>query len=145
MGNRKRGKPSYTPAPQIDDPKVAERLQAVVQVMSGETTVSDAARLLDMPRNYFQTVLHRGQAGLLEGLTPKPAGRHATPPAQQTLMRENQQLRHQLQQTEQRVAHLEKLLETASELIKEQIRANPPRGMGPRKPRKRRPPPDDSG
>jgi transposase-like protein len=146
MGNPKRGKPpTYTPAPQIDDPRVAERLEAVVRVMSGEKTVSDAARELQMPRNHFQTVLHRGQAGLLEGLTPKPAGRHPTPPKHRALLRENQQLRHQLEHTERRLAQTEKLLEAASEIMKEQVRANPPRGMGPRKHRTRRAPPDDEG
>jgi len=146
MGKPKRGKPpTYTPAPQIDDPRVVERLEAVLRVMGGETTVSEAARQLHLRRNHFQTVLHRGQAGLLEGLSPKPAGRPPTPPAEQTLARENQKLRHQLEQTRLRLAQTEKLLEAASEIMREQVRARPPRGQGPRKHRTRRPPTDDTG
>jgi transposase-like protein len=146
MAKPKRGKPpTYTPAPLVQDPRVAERLEAVLQVMNGVTSVSEAARQLHLPRNHFQSLLHRGQTGLLEGLTPKPAGRPPTPPAQQTLTSENQRLRRQLVQTQLQLTRTEKLLEAAGEILREQSRAGPPRGMGPRKHRTRRPAPDESG
>jgi hypothetical protein len=114
-------KASYEPSPAVPEAQL-QRLLVVVEVLSGMKTVSEGARTLALSRNHFQTVLHRGLAGLMHGLEPKPAGRRARPAAQRAqaqeqkrLMRENTRLRKQVAATEQ-------LLTLAGGLLKGRVR-----------------------
>jgi len=68
--------PKYTPAPEVPS-ELQDRYQAVLEVLSGQTTVSEAARRLGMPRNHFQTIMHRG----LEGMRRQTCSDHAAWPA----------------------------------------------------------------
>src|SRR5688572_15937795 len=87
-------KSRYTPAPAIpSDEELRRRYEQILAVMNGQQTVARAARVLDMPRNHFQTLLHRAMAGFIEGLTPKPAGRPAKPPREAALEAENARLK----------------------------------------------------
>ena len=65
---------TYTPVPEVPE-EVRERYQVLLEVLAGKETVSGGARRLHLSRNYFQSLLHRGLEGLLEGLSPKPSGR----------------------------------------------------------------------
>src|SRR5437773_6342447 len=67
-------KKSYVAAPQVSE-AIQERYRAVLQVLSGEISVSEAARQTGLSRNHFQTLMHRGLEGLISELTPKPPGR----------------------------------------------------------------------
>lgn len=115
-------KKSYTAAPPVP-PQHSERLALVLEVLAGKTTVSEAARELGMSRNHFQTLLHRGLAGLIEGMGPKSAGRPAKPAELLALQEEVEQLRRENAQLQDRVGTTDRLLEVASGLLHGRIRA----------------------
>lgn len=107
-------KSRYTPAPAIpSDEQLRRRYEQIILVMNGQQTVARAARVLGMPRNHFQTILHRAMAGLIEGLTPKPAGRPAKPPREAALEAENAKLKAQVATLEERGEMIDRLLTVA--------------------------------
>jgi len=73
-----RKKATYTPKPAVPA-DLEQRYKAVLGVLNGMTTVSEAARQLGLSRNRFQSLMHRGLAQMLEGLTPQPPGRPPIP------------------------------------------------------------------
>src|SRR5688572_16224265 len=99
-----KGKKSYTPAPQVA-PELSQRLETVLEVMAGRCTVAEAARSLGMSRNHFQTILHRGLAGMVESIAPKPGGRPAKSP-------EVSELQAKLERLERENAHLQERVQT---------------------------------
>lgn len=115
-------KRSYTPTPAVP-PEAMHRLAMIVEVLAGIRTVSDAARSLNLSRNHFQTILHRGVTGLVEAITPKAAGRHAKPPEVVKLEAEVTQLRQENAHLRERVRSTDRLLEVASGLLHGRIRA----------------------
>lgn len=118
MGKRRK---TYTPAPQLD-PALAERLGVILEVISGKTTVSRAARMLDISRNHFQNLMHRGLAGLAESIAPKAAGRPAKPQEIVALEAELQRLRQENARLQERVGTTDRLLQAASGLLQGRIR-----------------------
>jgi transposase-like protein len=97
---------SYRAAPQVK-PELLPRYQVVLEVLAGALSVSEAARRLNVSRNHFQSLLHRGLEGLLSGLEKKPAGRPRLSPAEKQLrdegarlQRENERLRRQAETTD---------------------------------------------
>lgn len=129
-------KKTYTPAPAVPD-EVAQRLMAVMEVLAGVKTVSEAARALNLSRNHFQTILHRGVNALLSEITPKAAGRPAKPEGIATLEAQVEKLRRENAQLQARVGSTDRLLEVASGLLHGRIRS--------RRPRQAKEKPDDSG
>lgn len=119
-------KSSYTPAPEIPQ-DVVQRLMAVMEVLAGVKTVSQAAQSLGMSRNRFQTILHRGVTALLGEITPKAAGRPAKPEALATLEAQVEKLRRENAQLQARVGSTDRLLEVASGLLHGRIRTRAPR------------------
>lgn len=115
------GKKRYTPAPAVA-PEMAERLDSILEVLAGKTTVAQAARELGMSRNHFQTLLHRGLAGLTESITPKPGGRPAKPEHATALEEENQRLQREIGRLRQQADTTERLLQAASGLLQGRIR-----------------------
>ena len=74
-------KPStYTPSPKVP-PELAARLAVILQVLSGEKSVSEAARQMNLSRNHFQSILHRSLAAMIEEISLKEPGRPAKPQA----------------------------------------------------------------
>ncbi|MBV8195603.1 MAG: hypothetical protein JOY80_08755 [Candidatus Dormibacteraeota bacterium] len=131
---------SYTPTPQMP-PEVLGRYEAVVGVMSGTRTVSEAARQLGLSRNHFQTLHHRALAAMIDALTPKSAGRPAVPEREQQLQREVEQLRRENARLTQRTETTDRLLEVASGLLRGRVTAS---GRTPRsKSRRGNKPPTD--
>jgi hypothetical protein len=53
---------SYTPAPRVPS-ELLPRYKVMLEVLSGELTVSEGARRLGLSRNHFQTLMHRGLGG----------------------------------------------------------------------------------
>src|SRR5215210_7664019 len=92
----------YTPAPEVPA-DLKDRYQAILEVLSGQTTVSEAARRLGMSRNHFQTILHRGLEGLIAGVTPAKAGRPSKPEREAQLEAERETLLRRTAQLERRL------------------------------------------
>lgn len=119
MGKPKR---SYTPLPQVP-PQAMQRLTAVLQVLAGTRSVAEAARSLGMSRNHFQTLLHRGIGGLVQGISPKPGGRPAKPAELTELEAELNRLRRENTRLRERTDTTDRLLQAASGLLQGRIRA----------------------
>jgi hypothetical protein len=66
-------KPSYTPIPQVPA-ELMPRLAAIVAVLAGVKTVSEAARTLKLSRNHFQSILHRSLLAMVQSITVKRGG-----------------------------------------------------------------------
>ena len=103
---------SYTPAPPVP-PEQEQRLALVLEVLSGQTTVSEAARALGVSRNHFQTILHRGLAGLMQGIGPGAGGRPTKPKELVALQAELTRLRRENDTLQERVGTTDRLLEVA--------------------------------
>jgi hypothetical protein len=88
MDDAKKKPPTYTKAPHLPR-ELSARYDLVLRVLSGQLSVSDGARQANLPRNHFQHLMHRAQAGLIDGLTPRPNGRPPRPDAMKALEDEN--------------------------------------------------------
>lgn len=110
-------KPSYTPTPEVPA-DLAERYQVILEVLSGALTVSEGARRLGLSRNHFQTLMHQGLAGLIEGLTPKPPGKVPRSETERRLLEENEALRRENERLSDRTDGIERMLGVASELLR---------------------------
>lgn len=101
---------SYTPLPRLSGPGLL-RLRAVVEVLSGEQTMSGAARKLGLSRNHFQTLMHRGLKALGESLSPHSPGRPSVPSRERMLLEENSRLRRESERLRRRVETANRVLE----------------------------------
>jgi hypothetical protein len=113
-------KSRYTAAPEVPE-AVKPRFQAILEVLSGSKTVSEAARHLAMSRNHFQTLMHRGLEGMVEALTPKSAGRPAKPVREAELERELERLRRENKQLAEQGQMVQRLLNFTSDVVKGRI------------------------
>src|SRR5580658_1114157 len=68
-----------------------------------------------MSRNHFQTLLHRAEKAMLQSVTPKPAGRPATPEKETELRKEVSRLSRENEQLRARSEAVERLLDLAGE------------------------------
>lgn len=109
-------KKTYTPAPEVPA-DIQARYLAVMEVISGQTTVSEAARKMGMSRNHFQTLVHRAQEGMLERLTPGAPGRPAKSEREADLEKELAELRRKQTQLEQRLEMTDKVMGLAKRLL----------------------------
>jgi hypothetical protein len=123
MGKRGKKTASYTPAPAID-PEVAPRVQAVLKVVTGQWTVTQAAQEVGMSRNRFQTLMHRSLEAMLAELGQKPAGRPARPQRERALQDEAARLRRENERLQGRVGTIDRLLGVASDMLKGRIDAS---------------------
>jgi transposase len=114
-------KASYLPTPTVP-PELMPRLAAIIEVLAGLKTVSEAARSLGLSRNHFQTILHRGVLGLVGAITVKTGGRPAKPPVIATLQRELKNLERENARLKRQTDSTERLLEVASGLLHGRIR-----------------------
>ena len=99
----------YTPVPQLGGANL-RRFVTVAEVISGDLTVSAAARRLKLSRNRFQSLMHRGLESLAAGLSAHPAGRPATPPEQRRLREENERLRRECERLRKRLETTDRVL-----------------------------------
>lgn len=117
MSEQKKGS-RYTPAPKLTDEQLLRRYEMVVMALSGQLEVSEGARQLGMARNHFQTVMHRGMRGLVEGIRPKPAGRPAKPQREAELEAEVARLQAENAQLAEQNRKLSRVLALASDVMK---------------------------
>jgi hypothetical protein len=110
-------KKTYEPTPQVPQ-ELLERYRAILAVLSGETTVSQAARSLGLSRNHFQSLMHRGLSGLIEGIGKKPPGRRGKPEDQKEAAEETRRLQKDNERLRHRVETTDRLLLVASDLLK---------------------------
>lgn len=120
---------TYTPSPQVP-PELAHRLAVIMQVLSGEKSVSEAARELNLSRNHFQSILHRSLAAMIAELSPKEPGRPAKPQAMGELQQRLKRLERENSRLKRRVEATDELITVAGELLHGQ------RGPGQRRARR---------
>lgn len=122
---------TYTRAPTISE-EMQIRYAACLSVVSGHTSVSEAARRLGMSRNRFQSILHRGLGAMVEAIAPQPPGRPAKSAREVELEEEVEELQRQLHHLQVHAELTERLLATVSEAMKKRAtpraRSTPTRG-----------------
>lgn len=113
---------NYEPAPDVPR-ELRERYATMLAVMAGEITVSEGARRLGLSRNHFQTLMHRGLKGLLEGLEPGRPGRPGKPVQEAELERKVKRLEEENRRLRHRTETIDRLLDVASGMIRGRTRA----------------------
>ncbi|MBK7862965.1 MAG: hypothetical protein IPJ65_31020 [Archangiaceae bacterium] len=118
---------TYVAAPEVPA-EMVPRFQLVLAAISGQTPVSEAARQLNMSRNHFQTLMHRGLHGLLEAIQPQPPGRPPKPKEQVELEQRAAKLERENEMLRARVATVDRLLGVAADFASGRLK--PARQMG---------------
>jgi len=126
-------KKNYTAMPALP-PALAARYEAIVSVLSGQLTVSEAARRLGLSRNHFQSLMRRALGSLLEELGPNPPERPRTPERERLLEEEADRLRREIEQLKNRVESTDHILNLASSLLQGRTERAASRERGARKP-----------
>lgn len=119
MGDEKKG---YTPAPEVPE-ESKERFDAVMQAITGEMTVTEAAKKLGVSRVYFQTLMHQVLGAMIGAATKKRAGRKPRPEREAALQAKVRRLEAENTRLSAKTAVLENLLAGASELIRGSMRS----------------------
>ena len=114
-------KSDYVPAPTVES-EMERRYLAVLKVLSGASTVTDAAKQLGLSRNRFQTLMHRGLTALVQELVPKPPGPTPVSDKERALQTENEQLKRHVQRLEARVETVDRMLGMASEMVRGRVK-----------------------
>jgi transposase InsO family protein len=110
-------KPStYTANPEVPAEQLP-RLAAIMQVLNGTKTVSEAARELNLARNHFQTILHRAMGAMIEEIAPKERGRPPKPQPQSDLEQRLKKLERENARLRKRVEATDELLTVAGQLL----------------------------
>ena len=115
-------RPSYTPTPVVP-PEVTPRLAAIVEVLAGIKSVSEAARSLGLSRNHFQSILHRTVLVMVESLAIKPGGRPRPSNEVTTLQAQLKRLQRDNTRLTKQVDSTHRLLEVAGGLLQGRIRS----------------------
>jgi hypothetical protein len=115
---------SYKRLPQIP-PEMQERYRVMVEVLSGAVTVREGARRLGLSRNQFQSLLHRGLEGLVNGISSQRGGRPPVPEKERRLQEEREDLQRENDRLRRQVETTDRLLGIASGLLKGRVQ---PRG-----------------
>ena len=125
-------KSDYVPAPTVEA-EMERRYLAVLKVLSGAATVTDAAKELGLSRNRFQTLMHRGLTALVNELVPKLPGPTPVSDSERALRAENERLLRHVQKLEARVETVDRMLGIASEMVRGRVKMT---GRGPTKERR---------
>jgi len=113
---------SYTHSPQVPA-QVLPRLAVILQVLSGQKTVSEAAREVQLSRNHFQTLMHRTLAAMVQSLAAKEPGPKPKAPALSALETRLKHLERENVRLKRRVEATDELIQVAGELLHGQRRA----------------------
>ena len=113
-------KKSYEPLPVVPA-EVAMRYETMMAVLSGELTVSEGARRLNLSRNHFQTLMHRTLGSIIENLSSRPGGRPPTPEPEKQLRKRTEKLLLEIARLRRRVETSDTMLSVASGLMRGRI------------------------
>jgi hypothetical protein len=127
-------KKSYEAMPVVP-PEVAMRYETMMAVLSGELTVSEGARRLDLSRNHFQTLMHRVLGSVIETLGSKAGGRPPTPEREKQLQKQAEKLLLENARLRRRVETTDRILGVASGLLRGRIGRGSRREAGGRPPK----------
>src|SRR5262245_28293121 len=110
-------KPStYTANPSVPAEQLP-RVAAILQVLNGTKTVSEAARELNLARNHFQSILHRSMGAMIGELVPKEPGRRPKSTEQSALEKRLRKLERENARLRKRVEATDELLTVAGQLL----------------------------
>src|SRR5688500_864369 len=113
-------KKSYQAMPLVP-PEVAIRYEIMMAVLSGELTVSEGARRVELSRNHFQTLMHRALRSLIESLGNKAGGRPPTPEREKQLQKQAEKQLLENARLRRRVETTDRILGVASGLLRGRI------------------------
>jgi transposase-like protein len=113
-------KKTYTAMPAVP-PEISLRYETVMAVLSGELSVSEGARRLELSRNHFQSLMHRMQAAMIASLRPHAGGRPATPEREKQLHRDMEKLQAENVKLRRKVETTDRILGVASGLLRGRI------------------------
>lgn len=112
----------YTPSPHLPEER-RPTYEAMLDVLVGTTSVSEAARVLAMPRNHFQSCLHRVQGAMIAALpTGHRTGRPEKPAALRVAEATIRAQARTIETMTSEVTQLRAQLEATSSLLKERTR-----------------------
>jgi len=112
---------TYTPTPRVP-PELAPRLAMILAVLSGEKSVSEAARELNLSRNHFQSLLNRAVGSMVGALAAKEPGRKPKPAVLSELEQRLKKLERENSRLKKRVEATDELIMVAGELLHGQRR-----------------------
>jgi hypothetical protein len=111
---------TYEPAPAVPE-TLEERYRTMLRVLSGELTVSAAARHLGLSRPRFLSLMHRGMAAMIEAIAPQPAGRPARSKRELELEAERARLAGENARLQRRVEMIDNILTVTSQIARDRI------------------------
>lgn len=121
MVNEKKNKKGARYSRLPDIPKeTRDRVDVVLEVLSGHKTVTEAAAELGISRVQMQSLKNRGLSGLAEAITPRSPGPVPLSPKEKQLAQEKAQLERDLDRTRQRQLLLEQLMEELADMVHSQ-------------------------
>jgi transposase len=111
------GRKRYVKAP-VPDESSKPLYDAMMRVLSGELTVTQAAESVGLSRVRFQTLMHRGLSGLLEAVAEQPRGRPAKPEKERQLEEELERLRRENSRLTKQVQSTARMMDIASDWMR---------------------------
>lgn len=119
MSKRKR---TYTPSPSVPS-ELESRYAAVLAVLSGEMSVTEAAEGLKLSRVQMQTLVHRAKESLVAGVAPRSPGRAAKSEREQQLEEKVSKLERENAQMHSRSQTAERLMDVMGGILRGRGRA----------------------
>jgi transposase InsO family protein len=116
-GSGRDRKSGYTRVPDVP-PELLERFIEMVRVLSGDQTVTGAAKKLGLSRVQMQTVQHRFIEGAIVGMSARPSGPRPKSDREKELEDRVKRLEGELRTTQEHAAMLERFVEVAGDLIR---------------------------
>jgi transposase-like protein len=115
---------SYETQPDVPQ-ELKKRFDVIRAVIGERTTISDAAKQLDIARVNMQTLVHRAESAVLAALQPRPTGPTATPETEKQLQRRIEQLEKENDKLKKQLLAADDMMMAAGEIIRS-LRGLPP-------------------
>src|SRR4051812_28462396 len=115
---------TYASQPQVPT-ELKKRFDLIRAVIGERTTISDAAKELDIARGNMQTLVHRAEAAILEALQPRPTGPTPIPESEKKLKSRVEQLEKENAKLQKQLHAADDMMMAAGEIIRS-LRGMPP-------------------